>query len=561
VNRVFLAAICGVMGVALPCLAQDFPMSNPVIAPTPFQTFDGTGSKTTDPFSIQDKWTITWQGPSGLKVTIYSMDKTPVASITGMGGGSLSLATGGTYYLEIEGRVAPTLPQQQQQQQQQPSSGLGSIDDPLPNSNNGQPQQRYPNGNPNGAPYGNPNGNPYGNPNGRPFDPSVMQAQFYTWHVSIFGQEGSGGPQVAAAGAAAPGATNGAANAAPLPPAKLTADQARAVVLIKGDNAEGTGFLIKTPDGPFVVTNLHVIANNPNIKITTSAGATITMLSAKGASDRDLAMLAIKDEGYGYLDCAADISKTVQPGDEVITPGNSQGGEVMLNTSGKVLGIGPERVEFDNPIYHGNSGGPVFHVSSAKVLGVVTEAMPVDLSNSLDKASFASRQSAISSKMRYFGLRLDTVPSWVPLDWNRFQAETAFLDNFDKQSRSLDSYLNRPDPNQNQNQDQSSQSSSTDTNLYLQDKKIQAARASFHQQNDGSDGAQQVQAFRELLFDLDGIADSDMTAIQNLGNFYSFDQEQAKDETAYRKALRSELDDIGNDVGRMNGLARTSNDQ
>ena len=166
-----------------------------------------------------------------------------------------------------------------------------------------------------------------------------------------------------------------------------------------------------------MVTNIHVIANNPNLKITTNTGAFITMVSAKGASDRDLAMLSIKDGPYSYLDVSTDISQTVQPGDDVITPGNSQGGEVMLNTAGKVLGIGPERIEIDNPIYHGNSGGPVFHVKSSKVLGVVTEATKVDVSNDLDKASFASRSSAISGTMRYFGLRLDTVSEWVPIDW------------------------------------------------------------------------------------------------------------------------------------------------
>jgi hypothetical protein len=57
------------------------------------------------------------------------------------------------------------------------------------------------------------------------------------------------------------------------PTVKLTEDQAREVVLIKGDHAQGTGFLIKTPDGPVVVTNIHVISNNPNLKITTNSGA------------------------------------------------------------------------------------------------------------------------------------------------------------------------------------------------------------------------------------------------------------------------------------------------
>ncbi|MEJ0000506.1 MAG: hypothetical protein WDO13_15910 [Verrucomicrobiota bacterium] len=38
--------------------------------------------------------------------------------------------------------------------------------------------------------------------------------------------------------------------AEPAPVVKLTEDQARAVVLIKGDKAEGTGFLVKTPNAP-----------------------------------------------------------------------------------------------------------------------------------------------------------------------------------------------------------------------------------------------------------------------------------------------------------------------
>ena len=110
----------------------------------------------------------------------------------------------------------------------------------------------------------------------------------------------------------------------------------------------------------------------------------------------------------------------------------------MLNTQGKVLGIGPERIEIDNPIYHGNSGGPVFHTKSGKVLGVVTEAMKVDVTDALDKASFASRNSAISGSMRYFALRLDTVSTWLPIDSRRFQNETTFLDQFHEQSRRLD---------------------------------------------------------------------------------------------------------------------------
>jgi len=353
-------------------------------------------------------------------------------------------------------------------------------------------------------------------------------------------------------------------NELPAPAGQLTEDQARAVVLIKGDNAEGTGFLVKMPDGPVVVTNIHVISNNPNLKITPNTGAPITILSYKGATDRDLAMIAIKDDGsFSYLTLATDISGTVQPGDEVITPGNSEGGEVMLNTSGKVLGIGPNRIEFDNPVYHGNSGGPVFHVKTGKVIGVVTEAIKVDTSDEIDKTSFASHRSAIHGAMRYFGLRVDTVPQWEPYDWNHLQSETMFLDQFDKQSRCLASYLiavNSADKKPHKKKKAGNEDKDDpDANLYLTDEKIVKALRILNEQISGADTAQQLDAVTQFVSTLTDIADTDMAAIQNLGNFYTFDQQQAKDEIAYRKAIKTELNSMGDNVGWLDSLPRTNN--
>jgi hypothetical protein len=342
--------------------------------------------------------------------------------------------------------------------------------------------------------------------------------------------------------------------ATPAPPVRtapvvnLTEAQAAAVVLIKGDNGEGTGFLVKTADGPTVITNIHVISNNPHLQITTNRGVQVQVLSFKGATDRDLAMIAIKDNGYNYLDLATDVSGTVQPGDAVVTPGNSEGGEVMLNTGGKVLGIGPQRVEIDNPVYHGNSGGPIFHVKSGKVIGVVTEAIQVDITDSLDKASFASRNSAISNSMRYFGMRIDNVPKWEPYDWNRLQAETLFLDQFDKRNRCLDCYLNAPNDQKPEDL------------LYIEDDKIVKANNDFNEQTSGdADISQKMDAVREWQSEMYDIADTDMDAIQNPNNFYTFDQQRATDEIAYRKAIKAELATMGNNFNRVSSMARTNN--
>ena len=331
-------------------------------------------------------------------------------------------------------------------------------------------------------------------------------------------------------------------------PVNLTEAQTAAVVLIKGDTAEGTGFLVKTADGPTVITNIHVISDNPHLQITTNTGAQVEILSFKGATDRDLAMIAIKDNGYSYLDLATNVPGTVQVGDAVVTPGNSEGGEVMLNTGGKVLGIGPQRVEIDNPIYHGNSGGPIFHVKSGKVIGVVTEAIQVDVTDSLDKASFASRSSAITNSMRYFGMRIDNVPKWEPYDWNRLQTETLFLDQFDKRNRCLDCYLNAPNDNKPEDL------------LYLEDDKIVKANNDFADQTGGdADISQKMDAVREWQSDMNDIADTDMDAIQNPNNFYTFDQQRANDEIAYRKAIKAELATMGNNFNRISGMARSNN--
>lgn len=313
------------------------------------QTFDGAGALTTPSFEVQDKWEVRWDCPDVITITLLSSDGTVVAGASGSLKGSLYQPKGGTFSLQINRGVgAGTSPWH-----------ISVVEIGLAMAANGT------------------------NAATNYFPPQSIPAPGSTNTASA--------PVAPAASARA---ADSAANSAPASPVagSLTEDQAHAVVVIKGDYMEGTGFLVKTADGPAVVTNLHVISANPNVKILTTSGAQIKTLSLKGASDRDLAMFMIQDDHYTCLDLATDIGNTVQTGDEVITPGNSEGGEVVLNTKGTVLGIGPERIEFSNPIYHGNSGGPVLHTKSGRVLAVVTQAMRVNTSSDIDKASFEKKK-------------------------------------------------------------------------------------------------------------------------------------------------------------------------
>lgn len=54
------------------------------------------------------------------------------------------------------------------------------------------------------------------------------------------------------------------------------------------------------------------------------------------------------------------------------------------------------------------------------------------------------------------------------------------------------------------------------------------------------------------------MADLNLDQVQNMNNFYTFDRDRARDELSYRKALKDELTDIGNDIEQLGHLPRTN---
>jgi len=326
--------------------------------------------------------------------------------------------------------------------------------------------------------------------------------------------------------------TNSSSVAVPVPEA---GDIAKAVVLIKGDIAQGTGFLTKTADGPVIITNLHVIAGNPNIKILTAGGEQIIPLSLKGASDRDIAMFSIQDNHYSYLELASNVDGTAVVGDPTLIPGDSEGGEVTLKTNGKLVAVGPQRIEFDNPIYHGNSGGPVYDSNSHKVIGVVVGASQMKPTNEVDKDSFANANSAIKGPMRYFGLRVDTVPSWEPYSLEQLERESLFLKDFHEQSRALDSFING---HVSENYNISSEEGRPDPNYYTRSEKL---RRIFDNLNRTTETQGRAAALQECLWDLQTEVDEGFESVQNNHSFYAYNRPMAQQEFEYRKALREEL--------------------
>jgi hypothetical protein len=195
----------------------------------------------------------------------------------------------------------------------------------------------------------------------------------------------------------------------------LTADQINALVLIEGEQGRGSGFVAKLHNQYFVVTNQHVLSGNPKFTLT---GADGTVYPTNGtiyaAVDYDVAIIRIPAAKHA-LEVLDDPLTGTKPGDPVIVPGNSDGAGVIKQLHGTVLGAGPKLVEVDAKFVHGNSGSPIIHQPSGKVIGVATYVSKYHLDD-LQKA-------ADYRQLHWFGYRLDNIKKWEPIDWDRYTRE------------------------------------------------------------------------------------------------------------------------------------------
>lgn len=208
----------------------------------------------------------------------------------------------------------------------------------------------------------------------------------------------------------------------------LTPDEISAIVTISGEAGAGSGFLCRFQDKVWLVTNQHVLAGMKDATFRSQSGELLKMRSLRAASSVDLAIVEIESLPVGAkpLELLENLEATIRKDDAVCIPGNSKGDGVVTQTHGKLLAFGPDKIETDCPVYSGNSGSPIIHRRSGKVVGVLTEALLYNF-DSFDKASFKNKDSAIKSEIRYFGYRVDNVSEWHKLDWPEFQEHDALI--------------------------------------------------------------------------------------------------------------------------------------
>lgn len=198
--------------------------------------------------------------------------------------------------------------------------------------------------------------------------------------------------------------------------ADLVAKYRDSLVVIEGDKGMGSGFICTMDDKPWMMTNIHVMADNPKPRFTTMNGKVLTLGPSFLGVDHDIFKGTLSGTPPA-LEVMKSIDSTAKIGDPIVVLGNPEGAGVIKPLEGRIVGIGPNLVEVDAPFVPGNSGSPIVHVATGQVIGIATYAI-------IRKVDFKDK-SGVDTTIRRFGYRLDNVAQWEPVNWPVFYAQSA----------------------------------------------------------------------------------------------------------------------------------------
>lgn len=210
---------------------------------------------------------------------------------------------------------------------------------------------------------------------------------------------------------------------------RLTSEYGNSLVFVEGKNGRGSGFICEIGGRKFVITNQHVIAGNPGAKFTLLDQSPIRSGQAAAAVGHDIMSFALLSDAKAMV-VMKEVEKNARVGDEVVVLGNSDGDRVIKPLTGNLVGIGPDRVEVSAEFVHGNSGSPIIHVRSGKVIGIATYYKKTYV----DPITGKRKDEA---EIKRFGFRLDSVRQWQPVNWPAYNGEFQTVEKIKTRSTDL----------------------------------------------------------------------------------------------------------------------------
>jgi hypothetical protein len=193
------------------------------------------------------------------------------------------------------------------------------------------------------------------------------------------------------------------------------------LVFVTGSAGAGSGFIVKMGSGGnFLITNVHVTAEIRDAAFKTLAGDPVSTGAPSLAVGEDIFCMSLPAGGTPF-EIMQNVDANVAVGDDVVVLGNAEGGGVINTIIGKIVGIGPDLVEVDAPFVPGNSGSPIIHLKTGKVIGVATYTV----TNLYD---LTTNKKLAKPVVRRFGYRVDSVKGWQAINWAAFQAQADEMD-------------------------------------------------------------------------------------------------------------------------------------
>jgi hypothetical protein len=221
------------------------------------------------------------------------------------------------------------------------------------------------------------------------------------------------------------GEDNGAAATA----AELVKTYRNSLVFVSGENGAGSGFLANYSNSSFLFTNAHVAAGVKGAGFKTLNGDAVQVGAASAAVAHDIVLMKAPVIGKPF-EIMQGVDKEAAIGDSVVVLGNAEGAGVVNTIMGHIVGIGPNLVEVDAPFVPGNSGSPIIHTKSGKVIGVATYVI-------INKMDPVTKKALSTPVLRHFGYRLDSVKAWQPINWSAFATQAATLENIENMTKDL----------------------------------------------------------------------------------------------------------------------------
>lgn len=179
-------------------------------------------------------------------------------------------------------------------------------------------------------------------------------------------------------------------------------------LLVRSPDGRGSAFLTRLWNQPVIVTNAHVYLEMKNPEIVDVNGKVFQVKEVLGSKSRDLVILSYEnaDPKAEMLETANDVA-AVPLSTPVTAYGNSLGDDVIVTQAGKLLGIGPDKIETDAPFVGGNSGGPVLTTKDEKVVGVATYLRYIKPNPTTAGSKYES--SRVKKVVRRFATRIDNL--------------------------------------------------------------------------------------------------------------------------------------------------------